>query len=227
MFNRSTIGIIVALLISLTPLIAISEPNISDTQKGDITPDLFNKKGIIEFNVVRGLSTVEFIGTSFMHHFEGITHEIEGFTKGSFNMAEDAKSEISIPVKAIDGIALGRKKEGLTNNIHINLESDKYPNILFKVQRVEPGKIDFKEERKANLLVKGDLTIHNVTRAIMFPVDLEIKDGLLHFTGQYNGLNMRDYGVEPKPIIAFIKVGDTVDVKFDIYEAIQKYKTSE
>jgi polyisoprenoid-binding protein YceI len=226
MFSRSAIGIIAALVISLTPLKGFSGPSISETLKGDITPDIFNKTGVIEFYVVKGLSTVEFIGTSFMHHFEGVTHEIEGFTKGSFNITQDAKCEISIPVKTIDGIALGAKKEGLTNNIHINLEADKYPNILFKVQRVEPGEIKLKGE-KANLLVKGDLTIHNVTRAIIFPVDLEIKNGLLHFTGQYNALNMRDYGVEPKPIMTFIKVGDTVDVKFDIYEAIQKDKAPE
>jgi polyisoprenoid-binding protein YceI len=226
MFSRSVIGIIAALFISLTTLIAISEPNISETLKGDITPDIFNKTVVMEFNVVKGVSTVEFIGSSFMHHFEGVTHEIEGFTKGSFNDGEDVKCEISIPIKTIDGIALGAKKEGLTNNIHINLEADNYPNIVFKVQRVEPGEIDSKVGR-ANFLVKGDLTIHNVTRTIMFPVNLEIKDGLLRFTGKYYGLNMRDYGVEPKPLMAFIKVGDTVDVKFDIYEAIQKDSTSE
>jgi polyisoprenoid-binding protein YceI len=226
MFNRSPIGIIAALLISLTPLIALSEQNISETLKGDITPEIFNKTEVMEFNVVKGLSTVEFIGTSFMHHFEGVTHEIEGFTKGSFNNGEDTKCEISIPVKTIDGIAFGGKKEGLTNNIHINLEADKYPNILFKVQKAEPGKIVVKGG-KANFLVKGDLTIHNITRTIIFPVDLDIKDGFIHFTGQYKNLNMRDYGVEPKPLMAFIKVGDTVDVKFDIYEAIQKDKASE
>lgn len=226
MFKRSPIRIIAALLISLTPLIALSEQNISETLKGDITPQIFNKTEVMEFNVVKGLSTVEFIGTSFMHHFEGVTHEIEGFTKGSFDNGEDAKSEISIPVKTIDGIALGGKKEGLTNNIHINLEADKYPNILFKMQMVAPRKIELKGG-KANLFVKGNLTIHSITRTISFPVDLEIRNGLLHFTGQYKSLNMRDYGVEPKPLMAFIKVRDTVDVKFDIYEAMQRDKASE
>jgi len=216
-------SIVLVIIILLTPLTAISKQDTSETLKGSVTPDMLSKGEVMEFNVVKDLSAVEFIGTSFMHHFRGVTHEIEGFTKASFNDLKGASCEISIPVSTIDGFALGGKKEELTRNIHTNLEADKYPDILFKMRQARPEKIDLKAG-KASFLVEGDLTIHNVTRTVIFPVDLEVKDGLLHLTGRYNNLNMRNYGVEPKPLVAFIKVRDLVDVKFDIYEDIKTSK---
>lgn len=210
-------------IILLMPLAALPKQDTSDNPKGSVTPDMLSKEETMEFYVVGGISTVEFIGTSFMHHFKGRTTQIVGFTKGSFKDPQRASCEISIPVATIEGFAIGGKKEELTRNIHMNLEADNYPDILFKMKAVRMEKSN-PESGKASFMIIGDLTIHNVTRQVVFPAHLEIKNGFLHVTGEYDNLNMRDYGVEPKPLMSFIKVKDSVDVKFDIYEDIRASK---
>jgi len=187
---------------------------------GNVTAAMLTSDKPVEFDVLEGKSTIEFIGKSFMHHFEGISHEPEGFTKGPFNNALYTDCEIKVPVNSLEGNALGGKKDDLSKNIHENLESDKYPFITFKLKKWVPGKkVDLKNG-EADYLVQGDLTIHNVTKSVIFPIKMDIENGYLHFKGEYDRLNVHDYGVEPKPLMSIIHVGDHVDVKFDIYEDI-------
>ena len=199
--------------------------NSPDTQ-GHVTPDLLNSDQPVHFDIVSDGSMVEFEGKSFMHHFEGTSHSVTGFTKGPFNSAVLTGCEITIPIESIEGKALGKSRDDLTRNIHENLEYDKYPNIEFKLIRAEPYRNVDLNSGTGDYMIEGDLTIHNQTRRILFPVNMEIKNGYLHFTGRYDQLNVRDFGVEPKPLMAFIKVGDKVDVKFDIYEDVTSGKES-
>lgn len=194
----------------------LSTPN----NQGHVTPDILISDQSFQFNIISDNSTVEFIGKSFIHHFEGTSHNVSGFTKGPFNKAVLTDCEITIPIESIEGKALGKSRDDLTRNIHENLEYDKYPLIKFKLNRAEPYRNVVLKAGTGDYMIEGDLTIHNQTRRILFPVNMEIKNGYLHFKGRYDQLNMRDYGVEPKPLMAFIKVGDKVDVKFDIYEDI-------
>ena len=187
---------------------------------GHVTAEMLTSDKPVEFDIVDGKSTIEFIGKSFMHHFEGISHNIDGFTKGPFNNGVYTDCQIKLPVDSLEGHALGSKKDDLSKNIHENLESDKYPNIVFKLRKWVPGKKVDLENGKADYLVQGDLTIHNTTKSVIFPVKMDIQNGYLHFKGEYDRLNVRDFGVEPKPLMSIIHVDDHVDVKFDIYEDI-------
>jgi len=216
--------LITALFISIPPYEAFSKQEPAINSRGNLAADIFDRGGVMEFGVVKDISTVEFVGTSLMHHFHGVSHKATGFTRLSFIKPEYASSEVAIPVNSLTGFALGSEKSDLTKNIHLNLQSDKFPDITLKIKQVlleksgtGPGKRRF--------LVKGDLSIHNVTRPVIFTADMDVKDGYLHITGEYDSLNMRDFGVEPKPLIAFIKVSDLVDVKFDIYEELKSNAT--
>lgn len=211
--------LITTLTISIPPYAAFSKQESAIDSRGNLTDEIFDRGGLMDFGVVKDISTVEFVGTSLMHHFHGVSHEAAGFTRLSFIKPEYASSEVAIPVNSLTGFALGSEKSDLTKNIHMNLQSDQFPDITFKIKRVLPEKSDT-GPGKRRFLVKGDLTIHNVTRPVIFTADMDVKDGYLHITGEYDSLNMRDFGVKPKPLMSFIKVNDLVDVKFDIYEEL-------
>jgi polyisoprenoid-binding protein YceI len=213
-------ALIMALFISIAPYVAFSKQGQEIDSRGNVPADIFDRAGVMEFDVLKDISTVEFVGTSLMHHFHGVSHEARGFTRLSFASPEYASSELAIPVDSLTGFALGSEKSNLTKNIHMNLESDKFPDINFKIKRVLPEKSGT-GPGKRRFLVKGDLTIHGVTRSAIFTTDMNVKDGYLHITGEYDSLNMKDFGVKPRPLMAFIKVGDLVDVKFDIYEELK------
>lgn len=212
--------LIMALFMLIAPYSALSKQGEAINTRGNIPDDIFERGGVMEFGVVKDISTVEFVGTSLMHHFHGVSHEATGFTRLSFMSPEYASSEIAIPVNSLTGFALGSEKSDLTKNIHMNLESDTFPDINLKIKQVLPEKSGT-GPGKRGFLVKGDLTIHNVTRPVIFTADMDVKDGYLHITGEYDSLNMRDFGVKPKPLMALIKVNDLVDVKFDIYEELK------
>jgi polyisoprenoid-binding protein YceI len=212
-----------ALIATFIPHAAYPAQDQAPALNGSLTPEIFGSDQVMEFEVVRDKSTVEFIGTSLMHHFHGVSHDPSGYTTVNFaNPQATTSSEIAVPVNSLKGIALGSEKSDLSKNIHQNLESDKYPDITFKVTQILPEKADAVDPSKRSYLLKGDLTIHNVTKPIVLTADAEVEDGFLHVAGEYDSLNMKDYGVEPKPLMAFIKVDDIVDIKFDLYEDIKK-----
>ena len=218
-------AVLTALLISLPYFAAFSKQEEAFKSKGNVPADVFDSGDVMKFTVVKDISTVEFEGTSFLHLFHGVTHNARGFTTLSFSRPERAKTEITIPVNSITGYALGSEKSDLTKNIHMNLESDVFPDMNFKILQVLPEKSDTGPGER-RYLVRGDLTIHGVTRSVIFTADMEVKGGYLHVTGEYNSLNMKDFGVEPKPLFAVIKVSDIVDVRFDIYEELSSNETS-
>jgi polyisoprenoid-binding protein YceI len=212
-----------ALIVSFFSRVAFPAQDKASPLKGSLTPDIYGSKEEAEFDIVGDKSTVEFKGTSLMHHFHGVSHEPSGFTRVNFsNPQATTVTEITVPVDSLKGFALGSEKSDLSKNIHQNLESDKYPDITFKVTQILPDKINPAHPSKRGYLLKGDLTIHNVTKSIILTVNSDIKDGFLHVTGEYDNLNMTDYGVEPKPLLALIRVDDIVDVKFDLYENMKK-----
>ncbi|MFI5323674.1 MAG: YceI family protein [Thermodesulfobacteriota bacterium] len=220
----ATVILSAALIVSFFPRAAFSAQDETATAlKGSLTPDIFGSGEVMEFEVISGKSTVEFIGTSLMHHFEGISHEPSGFTRVNFSDPRTTTvTTITVLVNSLKGIALGLEKSDLSKNIHQNLESDKYPDITFKMTQIMPEKADTSDPSKRGYLLKGDLKIHNMTKTIVVTANTDIKDGFLHVTGEYDNLNMTDYGVEPKPLMAFIRVNDIVDIKFDLYEGMKK-----
>ena len=212
-----------AFIASLIPPAGFSSESETAGTGGNVTPGIYSGGGVTEFEVVGGKSSVEFTGTSLMHHFHGVSHEPTGFTNVDFaNPQATTSAEITVAVDTIKGIALGSEKADLSKNIRENLESGKYPDIKFKVTQILPEDSGSASPGKKSYLMRGDLTIHNVTKPVVLTADTEVKDGYLHVTGEYDNLDMTDYGVEPKPLFAVVSVNDVVDVKFDLYEKLKE-----
>lgn len=212
-----------AFIVSFIPRAGLTAEDTTSGMGGGVTPDVYTGGGVKEFEVVGGKSSVEFVGTSLMHHFHGVSHDPSGFTKVDFgNPQATTVSEITVPVNTLKGIALGSEKSDLSKNIHENLEAGKYPDITFKVTQILPENTDASDPSKRSYLLKGDLTIHNVTKSVVLTANADVEDGYLHVTGEYDNLDMTDYGVEPKPLFAIVSVNDVVDVKFDLYEDLKE-----
>jgi polyisoprenoid-binding protein YceI len=92
------------------------------------------------------------------------------------------------------------------------LESNTYPTATFKAKDVKVLSGSYTEGNTVTFSVKGDMTIHNVTRPETFKV-----------TGQRNGdtitgtatthILMKNYKIETPNIAGFLTVKDGVDLK--------------
>jgi polyisoprenoid-binding protein YceI len=80
-----------------------------------------------------------------------------------------------------------------------------YPVIQFESTGIEPAR------KKGHYLMKGKLTIKNITRDISFPFTAEVKDAGYLFTGQFR-INRRDFTVGSNSIT----LSDDVDILLSV-----------
>ncbi len=93
------------------------------------------------------------------------------------------------------------------------LETDKYPDIVFKSVRVTSGKGGGQQR---HVKIRGDLTLHGVTRPISMDADVTLKAKSLHARGEFP-LRQTDYGIKPTSAAGgTIRVKDEVKLAFDI-----------
>jgi polyisoprenoid-binding protein YceI len=87
------------------------------------------------------------------------------------------------------------------------LESERYPEISFRPDRVE-GKVA--SEGKSSVKVHGVFSIHGVDREITVPADVEMSAGhwtaTVHFTIPYEKWGMKN------PSTLFLRVSDSVEI---------------
>lgn len=87
------------------------------------------------------------------------------------------------------------------------LETQKYPFISFKFT-------DMKKEGD-NYLIKGDLSLNGVTKAIESKAQIDNTDNTLDIKGGFS-LNLTDYNMEP-PTLIFVTVRDQVDINYTLH----------
>ncbi|MBC8109696.1 MAG: YceI family protein [Verrucomicrobia bacterium] len=73
------------------------------------------------------------------------------------------------------------------------VESDKYPKAIFKGKF--PEKIDLSRNGSQTLHLTGELTLHNVTKTIQIPANVEVKEGKLVANTRFEILP-QDYRIE-------------------------------
>lgn len=100
------------------------------------------------------------------------------------------------------------------------LESSKYPKGTFKGTIVNLADIRFSQNGDYPAVVQGDLTIHGVTKSIQTDGTINVQDGSVHATADFE-IAVADYNIEiPKVVreniakIVLVKV----DMKYKLLE---------
>ncbi len=101
--------------------------------------------------------------------------------------------------------------------VHFNenyVESDKYPKVTFT--GVFTGDVSPGNNGVYKILVKGNLTLHNVTRAISVPATLEVKDGKLLGNAEFK-VKPEDFNISIPSVVrgTKLRLKWTVHVQID------------
>lgn len=149
-------------------------------------------------------------GTSSLHDWESVAESIE--CKGTYTLINNELTEVkdvSLKVK-VDGIKSPKGKT-MDNKTYEAFKYEKHPYIIFVLHTV---KID---EVHSVMNLNADLTMAGVTKPITIKSNYQIlPGGELRITGSKK-LMMTDYNmVPPTAMMGTIKVGDEVEVIFDM-----------
>ena len=90
------------------------------------------------------------------------------------------------------------------------MESDKYSKSTFKGTITDMSQFNPAKDGDYNVNVKGDLTIHGVSKNITTPATITIKDGKISSTSSFKVL-IKDYNINIPSIVAS-KIAENVDV---------------
>jgi len=94
------------------------------------------------------------------------------------------------------------------------LDADKYPEIHFRSERIEPAVQSYR--------VIGTLNLHGVAKEITF----DVSGTPDHYYGKAK-LNQTDFGISPISIAGgTVKVKDKLDLEFDVYPKSLRMPTS-
>lgn len=93
------------------------------------------------------------------------------------------------------------------------VESDKYPKSEFKGTIINNAAINYKKDGTYNTKVKGQLTIHGVTKDVETTGTFKINGGKIDASSTFNVL-ISDYNIKI-PSIVKEKVSDTIKITVD------------
>ncbi len=90
------------------------------------------------------------------------------------------------------------------------LESDKFPKSIFKGKITDLSNIDLTKDGTYNVVVKGDLTLHGVTKNISAPGLIIIKNGLISTTSTFK-VTLADYAISI-PKLVKDNIAETIEI---------------
>ena len=101
------------------------------------------------------------------------------------------------------------------------MESNTFPKGTFKGNITDAGKINFTKDGTYNVTVKGDLTIHGVTKNIEVPGTITVSQGNISAGSKFN-VRVKDYNIKiPSTVVN--NIAETISISIDCkYEPYKK-----
>ena len=93
------------------------------------------------------------------------------------------------------------------------IESDKYPRSSFKGTLININKVDFTKDGNYPVMVKGDLSIHGITKNITANGTIIISKGTISAYSSFT-VFVKDYGIRI-PTIVSNKIAEQVQIKIN------------
>lgn len=163
------------------------------------------------FSVNNSASNLKIEGTSNIHDWDMVAKNQQGKLVGELENGQLVKiSQLEFTVKAEN---LESGKSGMDKNAYKALNTDKHPNITYKLNKV--NNIDCTSPSNCKITANGSLTINGVTRPIDLIFDAKISGDKITLSGS-KPLKMTDFKVDPpKAMFGTITTGDQITVKFE------------
>ena len=132
---------------------------------------------------------------------------------------DEAKAAVELTVEAkslvnVDKTMGDFERKGFHQVLYNQvLESDKYPQIVFKSVAVSGIQ---KDGDKRTFTLSGDLSFHGVTKRVSFPVTATFGKEMIESKGSAK-IKQSDYGITPYADgLGAIKIGDEMTINFSI-----------
>lgn len=93
------------------------------------------------------------------------------------------------------------------------VESGKYPKAGFKGAVVNNSTVNYKKEGTYNVNVKGQLTIHGVTKEVQAPGTIKVNGGKIDAASTFN-IQLSDYNISI-PSVVKDKVSNSIKISVD------------
>ncbi|MBV9864059.1 MAG: YceI family protein [Abitibacteriaceae bacterium] len=136
---------------------------------------------------------------------------VVGFTK----TMQPTTVQLTVPAGSLqsnDGPSVERNQITKVTKAQI-VEAGKYPNIVFKSTGFSPSS---PVKGSFNGVVKGNLTLHGVTKPIAVPVRATVSGNTLHASGKIT-INQTTYGITLLSLMmGAVKVDNPVTLSFNI-----------
>jgi len=117
-------------------------------------------------------------------------------------------------LKVIDNVDEKERQQIELAMYNTVLETEKFPEIVFKSSKIS---VDKTEAGKYNLEIKGNLTLHGVSRVITINALMTLEENTLRAKGQFS-LKQKDFGITRASALGgTVKVGDKILFSFDIF----------
>lgn len=113
------------------------------------------------------------------------------------------------------------KKAQMEEHFNENyMESNTFPKANFKGTITDLSKVNFSNDGTYSVTVKGDLTIHGVTKNIEVPGTISVSQGNINANSKFS-VKVKDYNIKiPSTVINNIAetIDITIDCKYDPYK---------
>lgn len=153
--------------------------------------------------------------------FKGHSHRIaakdfSGEAALTLDALNPASLQLTVNAKSLeetDPVFTPQQKGIIKKEIdELVLHTDKYPEITFKSTNVTGSMKNAAFEVK----IRGDLTMHGVTRNIEIPATVTLSGDTMHAVGEFE-VNRKKFGVNATSAFhGLVKVRHTIKFKFDI-----------
>jgi len=100
------------------------------------------------------------------------------------------------------------------------MESNTFPKAIFKGTITDLNKVNFSVDGTYPVTVKGDLTIHGITKNIEVPATVSVSQGKINAVSKFN-IRVKDYNIKiPSTVINNIAeaISVTIDCKYDLFK---------
>jgi polyisoprenoid-binding protein YceI len=162
---------------------------------------------------VGGKPLMTLYGTSTLHDFEMNARSFTSnaqFTVSADNQLQSVNAiNVVLPVQNLKG-----EKDGLNENAYEALNSEKYPNIVFKMTS---GKVTPSGGNKYQLTAQGNLTLAGVTKSVTLSATAVVNaDGSISTSGSVP-LKLSDFNIDrPSFMLGTMKVGDAFTLNYSL-----------